>query len=888
MDNRNASQVPPQPIYRKNYRQPDYWIRTVDLAFELGDKVTTVRSRLTLQNNAAVNSGGRPLVLNGERLKLKSIQLDGRPLEKSEYRVESELLFISSVPTGEFVLETVVEIKPQENTELTGLYQSSGNFCTQCEAEGFRRITYFLDRPDVMAKFTTTITADKTKYPVLLSNGNRVATGELDGNKHWVRWEDPFLKPCYLFALVAGNLLCHAGEFTTRSGRTVRLEILVEPQNIDKCEHALKSLQRSMAWDEQTFGLEYDLDIYMIVAVNDFNMGAMENKGLNVFNSKFVLCSPETATDDDYEAIESVIGHEYFHNWTGNRVTCRDWFQLTLKEGLTVYRDQCFTADMTSAMVKRIKDVKLLRTSQFAEDQGPMAHPIRPESYIEMNNFYTSTVYNKGAEVIRLYEMLLGKDGFRRGMDLYFQRHDGQAVTCDDFRAAMADANHVDLSQFERWYLQAGTPLITAHGEYSAEQRSYILTLNQQIPNVAGQTNPAPQHIPVVMGLVGENGQDLPLQLAGETAAVGTTRTLELRQNQQQFHFINVDSRPIPSLFRGFSAPIRLKTSQSREDLAFLMAHDSDGFNRWEAGQTLAQQLLLDLANDWASGRELKLDPLFIQSFGKLVEDKQLDSALKAFALNLPDEQVLGQQLELIDVDALHEARDFVIRMLARLFRKQLLDIYQEHHSTASYSNDAKAINSRRLKNTVLQYLVALNEPEINTLIFEQFNTANNMTDQFAALLCLVETESKEKELALQAFYERWHHDPLVLDKWFAAQAASSSPKTLDRVIRLTKHADFTLKNPNRLRALIATFSMRNQVRFHSNNGGGYRLLADIVLELDQINPQVASRMVSAFNQWRRFDKMRRNLMEAQLNAIVSHPKLSKDVYEIVSKSLAG
>ncbi len=887
MDSRQTQA--PQAVYRKDYCPPDYWIDTVDLNFDLGDHVTVVRSVLQVRRNTDnINSAGKPLALNGKKLALQQVFINGEALSAEAYQADAEHLVIHQVP-DQFELTTVVHIKPQENTELVGLYQSNGNFCTQCEAEDFRRITYFLDRPDVMSTYTTTITADKTKYPVLLSNGNRVDSGEYDDGRHWVRWEDPFRKPCYLFALVAGQLSCHSGSYTTRSGRNVRLEIWVEPQNIDKCEHALQSLQKSMQWDEETFGLEYDLDIYMIVAVNDFNMGAMENKGLNVFNSKFVLCRPETATDDDYEDIEAVIAHEYFHNWTGNRVTCRDWFQLTLKEGLTVYRDERFTADMTAETVKRIKDVKKLRTIQFAEDQGPMAHPIRPESYIEMSNFYTITVYEKGAEIVRLYETLLGRDGFRKGMDLYFQRHDGQAVTCDDFRAAMADANQVDLTQFERWYSQAGTPILEARGQYDAEAQTYTLSFSQsRAPLPSVQPPFKPLHIPIKMGLLGADGQDLPLQLQGETAPSGTTRTLELTTEQAQFVFTGITAEPVPSLLREFSAPVTLKMHRPQQQLAFLMAHDSDGFNRWDAGQTLAQSLLLALAEDWAAGRELKLDPLFIESFGQLLTDAELNASLKALAIVLPEEKLLGQQMEPVDVDALHEARMFMMRVLARTFRRELLALYHDNNPNTPYSNDQASIDRRRLKNAVLRYLTLLQDDEITALIMRQFTEADNMTDAQEALQCLMELEVPEREQASQQFYARWKHDPLVLDKWFILQAKSALPKTLDRVLALAEHPDFTLRNPNRARALIWNFCSLNQVRFHSTDGRGYKFLAETVLELDALNPQLASRMVSAFNQWRRFDKLRRSLMESQLNLIASQPNLSPDVYEIVSKSLSG
>ncbi|ALG69119.1 aminopeptidase N [Beggiatoa leptomitoformis] len=866
----------PQAIYRKDYHQPDFFIESIDLHFSLDEDVTLVHSQMVIRPRTTNQTV--PLVLQGESLVLKNLKLNGQVLNTHDYQVDKIHLTIPTVPTQSFTLETIVEIKPQENTALTGLYKSSGNYCTQCEAEGFRRITYFLDRPDVMARYTTTIVADKNRYPVLLSNGNRVEYGELTDGRHWVKWADPFPKPSYLFALVAGNLHCHGGKFVTRSGREVRLEIWVEPQNHDQCEHALQSLAKAMRWDEERFGLEYDLDIYMIVAVSDFNMGAMENKGLNVFNAKFVLCRPDTATDDDYENIEAVIAHEYFHNWTGNRVTCRDWFQLTLKEGLTVFRDQSFTEEMTSAAVKRIQDVRILRTSQFAEDQSPMAHPIRPESYIEMNNFYTVTVYNKGAEVIRLYQTLLGKDGFRRGMDLYFQRHDGQAVTCDDFRAAMADANKMDLSQFERWYDQAGTPVVDVLGTYNALEKTYSLTLRQQIP-----ANLQAWHIPIAVGLLGKNGQDLPLQLATETNS-NRTCIIELREVEQTVTFVNIPEAPIPSLLRHFSAPIKLNFSRQREELAFLMAHDSDPFNRWEAGQQLAQQVIFDLLADWQADKPLQLDPLFSNAVLKILQDTQLEGSIKALMLTLPTEGFLGQQQAEVAVEGLFTVRQFVLQQLAQDHYTQWLTIYKANHHTP-YSNEASAIACRRLKNVALHYLCRLDTAETTALAEQQFTQSDNMTDQQSALSCLVNTTGTAKTIALTRFYTQWKENPLVLDKWFSVQAMSYLPDTFENVQALLQHSDFNLKNPNRARSLLAVFS-QNQAQFHRADGLAYQLQADIVLQLNTLNPQIASRFVSVFNHWRRFDPARQALMQTQLTRIIQHPDLSKDVYEVVSKSL--
>ncbi len=879
----------PRPVYRKDYRSPDHWIDSIELAFDLGEERTRVRSRLRVRRNPAAAKTA-PLVLHGEGLELCALRLDGQALDESRYEAGEAGLTVHAVPES-CELETEVLIRPQDNTSLSGLYKSSGNFCTQCEAEGFRRITYFADRPDVMARYRVRIEADEERYPVLLSNGNRSDSGRGPRGRHWVQWEDPFPKPSYLFALVAGNLRCRPGTFVTASGRQVRLEIWVEPQDVECCEHALRSLQKAMRWDEETFGLEYDLDLYMIVAVGDFNMGAMENKGLNVFNSKYVLAKPDTATDDDYEAIEGVIGHEYFHNWTGNRVTCRDWFQLTLKEGLTVFRDQQFSADMTSRPVRRIACVRALRTAQFAEDAGPLAHPIRPESYIEMNNFYTATVYEKGAEVVRMYHTLLGEQGFRRGMDLYIRRHDGQAVTCDDFRAAMADANAVDLSRFGRWYEQAGTPALRVRAVHDATLATYTLTLRQSTPPVAGAPAPRPLHVPVTVGLLAPDGRELPLRLAGEPAvpgAVPTQRVLQLLEAEQSFTFVGVRERPVPSLLRGFSAPVRLDFERSPEELAFLMGRDTDLFNRWDAGQELGKRLLLELAEAHARGRRAALAPAFVEACGRILDDPALDGSLKALALTLPSEKLLGQEQAGVDVDALHDAHLQAVRELARAHRARWLETYLRCRDGGPHAIDRASIDRRRLKNRALAYLAVLAEDETTGLVMDQFHAADNLTDVQAALVMLVDLDVPQRGQALAAFHRRWHRDPLVLDKWFSVQALSSLPGTLARVQELARHPDFTLKNPNRVRALVGTFCAGNQVRFHAADGAGYRFLADQVLALDALNPQVAARMVSAFNPWRRFDAGRQAAMRAELERIAGREGLSKNVYEVVSRCLGG
>ena len=862
-------------IHRKDYAAPQHLVDSVDLVFQLDPAETIVHATMRVRRNPSVEPT-EGLALHGDELELRAVSVDGIALAEDEFEADSEGLRIHRVPDA-FELRTEVAISPERNTKLMGLYTSSGAFCTQCEAEGFRRITYALDRPDVMSRYTTRIEADKANYPVLLSNGNRVGEGELPDGRHWVKWEDPFRKPGYLFALVAGDLVCHRGAFTTASGRAVDLEIWVESENADKCEHALASLQAAMRWDEETYGLEYDLDVYMIVAVNDFNMGAMENKGLNIFNSKFVLAKPSTATDDDYEGIESVVAHEYFHNWTGNRVTCRDWFQLTLKEGLTVFRDQEFSADMISPAVQRIKDVTRLRTAQFAEDAGPLAHPIRPESYIEMNNFYTATVYEKGAEVVRIYQTLFGKDGFRKGLRHYLESHDGSAVTCDDFRESMAEANGADLTQLERWYAQAGTPTVRAHGTWDAEASRYSLTLSQSQRVMPEQAAPLPLPIPVRVGLLSPGGSEIP----------GSARTLELTAEEQSFSFEGVGERPIASIGRGFSAPIRLEVERSLDELAFLMAHDTDAFSRWESGQELAKRVLLGLVNEVQAGRPLQLEPLLVDAFAKVLRDASLDGSIKSLTLKLPSEELLSQELSAVDPDAVHAARSFVVRELALALRSDWRETY-DRHAAGSDAVTKPEVDRRRIKNRALWYLVALEEPETIALATQQFGAATGMTDYEAAFLGLVDLVCPETDAAIASFHARWKNEPLVLDKWFRMQAMSSASNVFDRVVALAEHPDFTLANPNRARSLLYAFAAGNPVGFHRPDGAAYRFVADQILELDRINPQVASRIVSSFNQWKRYEPRRGALMRAELERIASTLSISKDVREIVERAIQG
>jgi aminopeptidase N len=865
-------------IYLKDYQQPAFWVDTVDLQFDLYDDHALVTSTVVYVKNTG--SGLDQLELFGSELELEKISINGYDLSAMDYDLTDEGLTLSNL-ANEFTLEIVTKIYPQKNTSLEGLYQSSGNFCTQCEAQGFRKITYFLDRPDVMGKFTTTIRADKNKYPVLLSNGNKIEAGDLDNDRHFAIWQDPFNKPAYLFALVAGDLEHVSDSYTTASGREVKLEIYTEAHNIDKCDHAMQSLKRAMKWDEERFGLEYDLDIFMIVAVDDFNMGAMENKGLNIFNSKLVFASPETATDTDYINIEAVIGHEYFHNWTGNRVTCRDWFQLSLKEGLTVFRDQEFTSDLNSRPVKRIEDVRMLRTHQFTEDASPMAHPIRPASFMEINNFYTMTVYEKGAEVVRLYHTLLGQDGFRKGMDLYFEHHDGQAVTTEDFLAAMADANCVDLSQMQNWYDQAGTPVVNVTMDYDAIEKKCVLHFKQHCPSTpeADADEKQPFLIPIKLGLLDKKGQEL------------LADTIQLTKNRQSFTFEGVhcddtDEKPLPSLLRDFSAPVNLKYDYDIDDTIFLMQHDSDDFNRWEASQRLAKTLLLEMLDARAKGEALGVEPRVIDAYQQVLENNDLDYALRAEALTLPSETDLAEIVEKADPEAIHEVRKFLRKSIAQGLRLPLESIYDDLQEKGVYAIDPESIGKRRLKNTCLGYLAEINDPAIHEQCYQQFSQSQNMTDTLAALGILASIDCPQREQALADFEQKWQDNTLVMDKWFVMQATSSLPDTLDRVKQLMKHKLFSIKNPNKVRSLIGAFSSGNPVNFHKADGSGYQFHADRVLELDKLNPQIASRMVRALMNWRHYEAGRSALMRAELERIKARDGLSGDVFEIVSKAL--
>ena len=887
-------------IYRSDYTVPDYLVETVEMGFDLDPAQTRVATRMHMKRNPQAR--GKSITLYGEGLELVQLRMNGKDLTRRAYQIDDGVLRILMAPE-EVTLEIETLIKPQANTTLMGLYVSNGNFFTQCEAEGFRKITYFPDRPDVMAKYKVMLRADKEKYPVLLSNGNLVEQGDLGDGRHYALWEDPFKKPSYLFALVAGQLVCQEERMKLASGREVLLQVWVEEGNLDKTQHAMDSLKNSIRWDEQRWGLELDLDRFMIVAVGDFNMGAMENKGLNIFNTKYVLANPRIATDIDYSNIEAVVGHEYFHNWTGNRVTCRDWFQLSLKEGLTVFRDQEFSADMigtaSGRAVKRIEDVRVLRQAQFPEDAGPMAHPVRPDAYVEINNFYTVTVYEKGAEVVRMYQTLLGRDGFRRGMDLYFARHDGQAVTCDDFRAAMADANGRDLSQFERWYSQAGTPCVKAETRYDAHAKVYEITLSQSCPATPGQDVKQPFHIPVAIGLLDSKGHDMRLKLSevpvsgdrhSQPREQAHTLVLELTEGRQTFRFVDVHEEPVPSLLRDFSAPVLLDYDASGAELAFLMGHDADPFNRWEAGQRLATRRLLALAEEFMRNGDMALvmsadDPL-IESLRKILVDDNLDPAFREQALMLPSESMVAEQMEAMDPQAVHAARQYLRRLLAEALREDLERVYHAMADSGPYSPDAASAGRRGLRNVALGYLSELDDERSHALSQTQCDQAGNMTDRAAALSALVNSNAPGRMDALDRFHEEFEDEALVVDKWFALQAMARTT-TLARVRELMQHPAFTIKNPNRARSLLFSFCNGNPAQFHQPDGSGYAFWAEQVIALNAINPQVAARLARSLDRWRKYVPALQKHMQEALTRVARTPRLSRDVQEVISKALA-
>jgi aminopeptidase N len=875
----------PVTIHLEDYTPPAFLIATVDLDVDLREDFARVRARLAVERNPAARDRRAPLVLDGDEVQLESAAIDGRTLALAEYTLDEAHLTIQSVPDA-FTLETVVRIEPRKNTKLMGLYASKDGFFTQCEAEGFRRITFFVDRPDVMARYATTIHADRARYPVLLSNGNPVGRGDEADGRHWVKWEDPFPKPSYLFAMVAAKLDKLEDTFVTRSGRKATLQVWVEPGKVDQCAWAMQALMKSMKWDEDTFGLEVDLDCYMIVAVGDFNMGAMENKGLNIFNTKYVLARPDIATDGDFLNIDRVVAHEYFHNWTGNRVTCRDWFQLSLKEGLTVFRDQEFGADTYSRPVTRIQEVRALRAAQFPEDAGPMAHPVRPQSYMEISNFYTATVYEKGAEVVRMIHTLIGPRAFRRGMDVYFRRHDGQAVTCDEFVDAMAEGSGFDFSRFRRWYDQAGTPRLDAKGDYDAAKKRYTLTVRQSTPPTPGDPEKLPLHIPLAVGLIGPDGSEIPLQLEGEAAAAGTDRVLSVREAEERFVFTNVPAKPVPSLLRRFSAPVVLGFGYTEAELTHLMAHDADAFNRWEAGQRLAAGILLRGIEAHRAGKAVEVPRAFVDAFARILRDGPKDPAFAAEALSLPSETYLAEQMEIVDPDAIHAARTNLRRELGRALRDELTRTYQSLKISGPYSPDAQSAGRRSLRNLALGYLMELESTDAYALCAEQFATADNMTDRMAALASLANSQAPARDPALERFYDQWRQEPLVVDKWLAVQATARLPDTLARVERLMRHEAFDIRNPNKVYALIRAFCA-NHLRFHAADGSGYAFGADRVLELDPLNPQIAARIARAFDRWRKFDAGRQAHARAALERIRAKDGLSKDVAEVVTKALA-
>jgi aminopeptidase N len=877
----------PQPTRLAEYRPPEFLVDTVDLAFDLDAADTRVASHLTLRRNPEA-AAGDALRLDGDDLELLRLRLDGRILTSAEYRREADGgLVIDAVPDS-FALDIETRINPERNTALSGLYVSGGNFCTQCEPEGFRRITYFPDRPDVMARYSVMIRADKTRFPVLLSNGNPAGQGELTDGRHWCKWVDPHPKPSYLFALVAGDLVAVEDSFVTRSKRRVKLAIWVRRGDEDKCGHAMASLQKAMRWDEDTFGLEYDLDVFNIVAVSDFNMGAMENKGLNIFNTRYVLAKPETATDSDYQGIEAVIAHEYFHNWTGNRVTCRDWFQLSLKEGLTVFRDQLFSADQGSAAVCRIGNIRTLRAAQFPEDAGPLAHPVQPQSYLRIDNFYTATVYNKGAEVIRMMHTLLGPEGFRRGMDAYIARNDNQAATIGDFLAAMQEGGGVDLGGFERWYSQAGTPELTVDDRYDPVTRTYELDVTQRVPPTPGQPDKEPMPIPLAFGLLGPNGDELPVQLPGDHEARPGTRMLLADREHQIFRFADLPVQPVPSLLRNFSAPVKLQGAPL-ERLKFLAIHDTDPVARWDAGQQVMTRMLLDRVEAPQNGVSMSpVDPDVVAALRQTLADADRDPAFAAEAMMLPSETTLAEEMAVVAVEAIHAVRERGRAALAQALAEPLADAYRRLADPGPYRSDGRSIGRRALRNVCLLYLAAADRTAGIRLAKAQFDAGANMTDVLAALAVLVDIDCPERAAALTAFYGRWQGDPLVIDKWFALQARSSLPGTLAAVRELTAHPAFTRANPNRVRALVGSFAQGNPLHFHAGGGEGYAFLTDEVLVLDQPNPQLAARLVQPLGQWRRYDQARRQLMRAALDRIVAAPGLSPNTYEMVAKSLAA
>ena len=883
----------PRPILLKNYEPSPFLIDTVDLDVALDPTATRVVAKMKVRPNPEGRST-TTLVLDGEHLMLEQVKLSGKVLEDRSFTVTDQSLTIRGVPDRPFTLEITTVCDPEANKSLSGLYRSQGVFCTQCEAEGFRRITYFLDRPDVLAVYTTRIEADKAIAPVLLSNGNLIESGAVKTDsktkspRHFAVWHDPFPKPCYLFALVGGDLACVKGSYKTGSGRRIALRIYVEHGKEDRCSWAMDSLKRSMRWDERRFGLEYDLDMFMIVAVSDFNMGAMENKGLNIFNDKLVLATPETATDQSFTAIESVIAHEYFHNWTGNRITCRDWFQLCLKEGLTVFRDQEFSSDERSRPVQRIMDVRDLRMHQFPEDNGPLAHPVRPERYIEINNFYTATVYEKGAELCRMIHTMLGEEGFSKGMDLYFDRHDGDATTVEHFIKCFEDACHADLSQFMLWYQQAGTPELICSLKHDAKKKTVDLSVEQVLPASPQQKRKKPHVIPLRLGLIDPDGKDLPLELRGKDHAFDLPDdVILLTKRRETFTFENIDKRPVPSLLRGFSAPVNLTLSLSDEDLRHAMAFDSDPFNRWQAGQTYATRVILDLVKSSQAGKRAQRGKRLAESIRSILLDRSLDPAFRALCLALPSEGDLARVLvKNIDPELIHRARKRVLGLVGRRLSDDLKTIYSEMQTDVPYLPTAEQAGQRALRNGALLLLAKRGTAEDAKLAAKHYRQAKNMTDKISALYQLTDMRGPERDRAFANFYRTWSKDHVVIDQWFVIQALSSRADTLKQVKALTQHKLFSLKNPNKVRALIGAFAAFNPTGFHRLDGAGYNFVADTILEIDDFNPQVSARLTGAFKNWKTLEDRRQKAAKLALKRIARHDGLSRDVQEIVQKML--
>ncbi|PKL40529.1 MAG: aminopeptidase N [Spirochaetae bacterium HGW-Spirochaetae-1] len=860
-------------ILRSDYKEPNFLIPQIDLTFNLHDSSTMVTNMMEIIRNG---HGSDPLVLNGEKLKLLSVEIDGRTMDASEYDATEASLVITDVP-DRFTLKLATEINPRDNQALEGLYKSGKVFCTQNEPEGFRKITFFIDRPDVMSRFTTKIIGDSKSCPVLLANGNLVEEVSLGDGRHWVKWEDPFPKPAYLFALVAGDLGLVRDSFTTMSGRTVDLRIYCDPGNESRCYHAMESLKKAMKWDEERFGLEYDLDIYMIVAVDTFNMGAMENKGLNVFNSHYVLANPETATDTNYLGIESVIAHEYFHNWTGNRVTLRDWFQLTLKEGLTVFRDQEFSSDIQSRPVQRILDVNGLRTVQFTEDAGPNAHPIRPDSYLEINNFYTATVYEKGAEVIRMIHTILGEEGFQKGMWRYFELHDGHAVTCDDFVHAMESATDTDLAQFRLWYSRAGTPVLAIETGYDQEKRQYAITVRQDIPREQNREDTGPMHMPLAVGLLDARGRDM----LGEDGTV----VLQIREREERFVFEGINEKPVPSLNRNFSAPVRIDYAWSHEELKLLFMRDSDAFNRWDAGQVVTRGILKDYVTAIQRGVSCSMNEDIAPVFGAIIDDEAMDKNFKALMLELPYESILVQEYSPVDFNAIHEARNCLRREMGCSFRDGFHRMFMSLEGKGEFSLSMEAMGKRALRLRALDYLVETGEDEFLALCHDLYEKAGNMTDALGALSLLAGTDNSYRDRALTHFYEKWKHDQVVITKWFSVQSLSGLPGTLERVKELEADPAYDIKVPNLVRSVVGAFT-QNLVNFHHESGSGYVYAADRIMEIDAFNPSISSMLAKAFKLYPRVDAGRKEHMKRQLERIADLGDLSKNTREIVEKTL--